>query len=173
MACSLARTFEVIGEWWTLLVLRDLFRGLSRFDDIRANLRVATNVLTDRLATLVEHGLVERRAYQERPPKCEYLLTDKGRDLFPAIAALMRWDDRWQGGDAGPSLVLRHDHCGQITEAVVVCSCCEQLLQADNVTPLPGPGDRLGRGTERVGAVVLERTLEQLPGDDHDDQSST
>jgi DNA-binding HxlR family transcriptional regulator len=177
MACSLARTLEVIGGRWTLLVLRDLFLGLSRFDDIRANLGIATNVLTDRLATLLEHGLVERRAYQQRPPRFEYLLTDKGRDLFPAIAALMRWGDRWQAGDAGPPLVFRHDHCGQITEAVVVCACCAEPLQAGNVTPLPGPGGRLGRGTDRVGAVVLERTPatspEQFPGDDHHDQPST
>jgi DNA-binding HxlR family transcriptional regulator len=107
MACSLARTLEVVGEWWTLLILRDLFLGLSRFEDIRANLGVATNVLTARLTTLVEHGLIERRAYQDHPPRYEYVLTDKGRDLFPAITALIRWGDRWEAGDAGPPLLLR------------------------------------------------------------------
>lgn len=177
MACSLAQTLEVVGEWWTPLVLRDLFMGLSRFEDIRANLGVATNVLTDRLVTLVEHGLVERRAYQPKPPRFEYVLTDKGRDLFPAIAALIRWGDRWQAGEAGPPLLFRHDHCGQITQAVVVCSCCAAPLKADNVTPLPGPGGRLGRGTQRVGAVPLDRTRatspEQLPGEDHHDHRIT
>ena len=157
MACSLARTLEVVGEWWTLLVLRDLFSGLSRFEDIRANLGVATNVLTARLTTLVEHGLLDRRAYQDHPPRYEYVLTDKGRDLFPAITALIRWGDRWEADDAGPPLLLVHDDCQQVTDAVVVCSRCGGPLDVGNVSPILGPGGRLAPGTERVGAVLLGR----------------
>jgi DNA-binding HxlR family transcriptional regulator len=157
MTCSLARTLEVVGEWWTLLVLRDLFLGLTRFEDICADLGIATNVLTDRLATLVDHGLVERRSYQRRAPRFDYVLTDKGRDLFPAIAALIRWGDRWEAGDAGPPLMLVHDDCGEITDAVVVCSRCGKPLNSENVTTIAGPGGRLGPGTARIGLLLHER----------------
>lgn len=157
MTCSLARTLEVVGEWWTLLVLRDLFLGLSRFEDICADLGVATNVLTDRLATLVDHGLIERRAYQDHPPRFEYVLTEKGRDLFPAITALIRWGDRWEAGEAGPPLVLVHNDCGEATEAVVVCSRCARPLNSENITTMAGPGGRVGRGTARTGPLLYER----------------
>ena len=157
MTCSIARTLEVVGEWWTLLVLRDLFVGLTRFEDICADLGVATNVLTDRLATLVEHGLVERRAYQDHPPRFEYVLTRKGRALFPAIAALMRWGDRWEARGAGPPMMLVHDDCGEVTEGVVVCSRCGGPLESENVVTIAGPGGRVGRGTALIGPLLHQR----------------
>src|SRR5262249_31028347 len=110
--CSIARTAHVVGEWWTPLILRDLFAGISRVEDLPRARGVASNVLADRLASLTEHGIVERRPYQEAPTRYEYVLTEKGRDLFPVVAALIRWGDRWEAGDAGPPTVLVHDGCG-------------------------------------------------------------
>jgi DNA-binding HxlR family transcriptional regulator len=159
MTCSLARALEVVGEWWTLLVLRDLFVGLTRFEDICADLGVATNVLTDRLATLVDHGLVERRRYQDHPERFDYVLTEKGRDLFPAIAALVRWGDRWESGEAGAPMTLVHRDCGEATEALVVCSKCGRPLDAGNVVAVAGPGGRTGRGTSVIAPLLHERGL--------------
>lgn len=93
--CSVARALEVVGERWTLLILRDAFLGVRRFDDFQRSLGVARNVLNARLQRLVEHGLLERRRYQERPERFEYRLTEMGLDLLPVIEALMRWGDRW------------------------------------------------------------------------------
>ena len=157
MVCSVARTLEGVGEWWTLLVLRDLFVGLTHFEDICADLGVATNVLTDRLATLVEHGLVERRPYQDHPPRFEYVLTEKGRDFFPVMAALMRWGDRWEAGEAGPPMMLVHEDCGEVTEGVVVCSHCGGALESENVVTIAGPGGRIGRGTALTGPLLHQR----------------
>ena len=99
--CSVARTVDIIGEWWTPLILRDAFYGRTRFEDFQRSLGVARNVLTVRLERMVETGIMERRRYQERPPRDEYVLTDKGRDLFPVIAALLAWGDRWTAGRPG------------------------------------------------------------------------
>src|SRR5437868_2735664 len=112
MACSIARTLEVIGEWWTLLILRDAFLGVRRFDDFQSSLGIARNILTDRLATLVRHGILTRERYQERPARYEYRLTEKGFDLYPIIVGLLRWGDRWTAGAEGPPLVLEHQGCG-------------------------------------------------------------
>src|SRR5687767_5069851 len=95
MNCSIAQALEVVGEWWTLLILRDVFLGVRRFDDFQKRLGIARNVLADRLDTLVERGILERRPYQDRPPRDEYVLTEKGRDLLPVIHALREWGDRW------------------------------------------------------------------------------
>ncbi len=99
--CSIARTLDVVGEWWTLLILRDAFRGTRRFDDFQASLGLARSVLTARLSKLTEHGVLERRAYSEHPPRYEYRLTEKGRALFPVIAALIAWGDQWAPTPAG------------------------------------------------------------------------
>src|SRR3954466_13822696 len=93
--CSIARTLEVIGDRWTLLILRDAFRGVRRFDDLQRDLGIARNILTDRLQKLVDHGVLMRRLYQERPPRYEYRLTRMGYDLSPALVALMRWGDQY------------------------------------------------------------------------------
>ena len=128
-SCSIARTLAVIGERWTMLILRDAFRGVRRFDDIQRDLGIARNILTDRLQKLVDHGVLERRQYQDRPPRYEYRLTPKGRDLSPALVALMRWGDRWAvAGD--PNTVLVHDACGTELEQLLRCPTC-----AVEVTP--------------------------------------
>src|SRR5215207_8178729 len=115
MDCSVARTLEVVGEWWTMLIVRDAFFGVTRFDDFQRRLGIARNVLTARLDKLVEVGVLERVAYQERPRRYEYRLTAKGRDLWPVLNALREWGDRWTAGDDGPPLDLVHRACGEVT----------------------------------------------------------
>ena len=130
MQCSIARTLEVIGERWSLLVVRDAFYGVRRFDDFQLDLGVARNVLADRLARLVEHGVMERRQYAERPPRWEYVLTQKGRELMPVLLAMMRWGDEWESGENTPPPVrLRHLACGEDTTPLVTCEHCGEELQ--------------------------------------------
>lgn len=139
MNCTVAKTVEVMGERWSLLVLREVFFGTRRFEDFRRRLGIARNILADRLDGLVDQGILERRAYQERPERFEYRLTDKGRELYPVILALKRWGDRWEVGEAGPPLHLRHD-CGAVFDAVPVCPHCGREVHAREVRPEPGPG---------------------------------
>ena len=138
--CSIARALEVVGERWTLLILRDAFLGVRRFDDFQRDLGVARNVLNTRLQRLVEHGLLDRRRYQERPERFEYRLTDMGRDLLPAIVSLMHWGDTWLAGESGPPTILRHRGCGGAVSARCTCETCGAALVAHDVEALPGPG---------------------------------
>lgn len=137
MDCSVARTLEVVGEWWSLLILRDAFRGVSRFDDFQQNLGIARNVLTARLNTLVEHQILERSRYQERPERHEYRLTERGHDLFPVIASLLRWGDRWAVGPEGPPVVLLHEACGRDAQPVLTCSHCGSEVTARDIHSEP------------------------------------
>ena len=139
--CSIARSLEIVGEWWTLLVIRDVFLGLRRFDDIQRDLGISRNILSDRLSTLLDHGILERRRYQEHPERFEYRLTDKGIDLYPVLVALLRWGDRWESPD-GPPLRLEHRACGHDSEAVMVCGHCGEPLDAREVRFRKGPGWR-------------------------------
>jgi DNA-binding HxlR family transcriptional regulator len=93
--CPIARTIDVVGEWWSILIPRDAFRGIRRFDAFQASLGIARNMLSHRLKQLVEAGLLETRPYSERPPRHEYHLTDKGRDFYPVLMTLMAWGNRW------------------------------------------------------------------------------
>jgi len=139
MNCSVAQCLEVVGEWWSLLIIRDAFMGVRRFDEFQARLGIARNVLNDRLGKLVDEAVFERVQYQERPPRFEYRLTDKGRDLWPIVTAMRQWGDRWAAPD-GPPLVVRHNSCGHIADAVAVCSECHEPLDARSVSAEPGPG---------------------------------
>ena len=127
MQCSIARTLEVIGERWSLLIVRDAFYGVRRFDDFQADLGIARNVLTDRLGRLVEHGVMERRQYEDRPPRYEYRLTDKGRDLMPVLLAMVKWGDTWAAGEE-PPVQFTHTTCGAETTPAMVCSQCREEL---------------------------------------------
>lgn len=138
--CSVARTVDLLGDWWTPLVLREAFYGTKRFDDFERVLGLGRNVLTQRLGTLVDAGVLERVPYQDRPPRYEYLLTDKGRDLFGVLVAIMAWGDRWLAPSAGPPVVLHHDACDHDTSAVVVCQHCGRPLRSGDVTVGLGPG---------------------------------
>jgi DNA-binding HxlR family transcriptional regulator len=108
MACSIARSLDVVGEPWTPLIIRDLWLGRHKFDDIQRNLNISRKVLTERLKTLVEAGVVERRPYQRDPERYDYLLTDKGQELMNVLLALMAWGDRWVSGDGGEPMLIRH-----------------------------------------------------------------
>src|SRR5688572_29015928 len=100
--CSVARAVDLLGDWWTPLVLREAYYGVRRFDDFHKMLGIGRNVLTVRLNRLVGEGLMEKEPYSERPPRYDYVLTDKGRDYWPVMAAMAAWGDRWLDGGAGP-----------------------------------------------------------------------
>jgi DNA-binding HxlR family transcriptional regulator len=129
--CSVAATLELIGERWTLLVLRDVFSGRRRFDQIQRTNGIATNVLTARLQRLVDEGILERRPYSWRPPRYEYFLTDKGLDLWPVLIALMGWGDRHLRGSEGPPVeVLHKGDCGGRVNDRGICETCGKVLSA-------------------------------------------
>jgi DNA-binding HxlR family transcriptional regulator len=138
--CSIARTLAFLGERWTVLILRELFVGRRRFDQIQAELGVATNILSERLSTLVNEGIVERRRYSEHPERYEYRLTEKGRDLQPIMLELMKWGARHKPLGGGPMRVIVHTECGHEVEPVQVCSHCGGELDNDNVRAPLGPG---------------------------------
>jgi DNA-binding HxlR family transcriptional regulator len=138
--CSVARPLSFLGERWALLVLRDLFLGRRRFDEIQDSLGIASNVLSQRLATLVEEGIVERRRYSEHPERFEYRLTAKGRDLQPILLALLRWGDAYTADAAGPPLETVHAECDHAFHMVPTCSHCGGEVEAANVRSRPGPG---------------------------------
>jgi DNA-binding HxlR family transcriptional regulator len=148
--CSIARTLDVVGEWWTLLVIRDITFGNRRFDSIQANLGVARNVLADRLATLVEHGVLERRRYQEHPDRFEYALTDMGRDLYPVLLTLMAWGDKYLSPD-GPPGIVHHTVCDHDTVPTLVCSSCGETLGNREIRVNPGPGWRRPGAAQAAG----------------------
>jgi DNA-binding HxlR family transcriptional regulator len=137
--CSVASALEVVGERWSLLVVRDAFLGIRRFDDFQRSLGVARNVLQTRLERLVEQGVLERRLYNERPPRYEYRLTEKGVDLWPVIVALLKWGDRHVYPD-GPPRLLEHRDCGGEIDDRRVCTRCGAALEARDVVARPGPG---------------------------------
>ena len=138
--CSIARSVDLLGDWWTPLVIREAFLGRRRFDDIQGSLGIGRNVLTQRLKRLVEEGMLDRLRYQEKPDRYEYVLTEKGRDFYPVLAAMIAWGDRWLSGDEGPPIVLHHKPCGHDTTPQVVCSECKAPIQARDMRPRPGPG---------------------------------
>jgi DNA-binding HxlR family transcriptional regulator len=135
--CSIAKPLSFLGERWTVLILRDLFMGRRRFDEFQASLGVATNVLSQRLATLTEEGIVERRRYSEHPERFEYVLTEKGRDLQPVLLALLAWGDRYTAENGPPLEVVHGDHA---FHAVQTCSVCGEPVDSHNVHNRPGPG---------------------------------
>jgi DNA-binding HxlR family transcriptional regulator len=139
--CSIAKSLELIGERWTMLVVREIFLGHRRFDEMASRLDIARNVLTTRLARLVEEGVLEKVRYQERPERFEYRLTEKGIDLWPVIVSLLQFGDRYYAPD-GPPMVLRHKRCGGLVDAHRICDTCGKRLTARDVTGRPGPGAR-------------------------------
>jgi DNA-binding HxlR family transcriptional regulator len=148
MNCSVAQCLEVVGEWWSMLIVRDAFLGVTRFDDFHERLGISRNVLNQRLAHLVDHGVIERVAYSEHPPRFDYRLTTKGKDLWHVLTAMRQWGDRWAAPD-GPPLEVVHKACGHKAKVVPSCSVCGQRLTARDVRAVAGPGagdDELIRG---------------------------
>jgi len=138
--CSVAGALEVIGERWSLLIVRDVMNGNRRFGELQRSLGVARNVLSARLQRLVEEGILERRAYQESPPRHEYFLTEKGLDLWPALVALQGWGDRHSTGPEGPPMLIVHKQCGGTVSDRGVCESCGETLNARDARAVPGPG---------------------------------
>lgn len=136
MECSIARTLEVVGERWSLLVIRDAFYGVRRFEDFQRDLGVARNILTDRLKKLTDQGVLERRVYATRPNRYEYRLTESGRDLLPVLLTLMQWGDRWAAAD-GPPVRIRHLNCGHDVEPVLACDHCGTELRREELRAHP------------------------------------
>lgn len=139
MPCSVAQALEIIGEWWTPLILRDAFLGVTRFGDFQERLGIARNVLTTRLDALVEHGVLTRVPYQDHPVRYDYRLTEKGRDLWLVVAALREWGDRWEAPD-GPPVEVVHRSCGHPTHIVPTCSECGERLELADLRARRGPG---------------------------------
>ncbi len=138
--CSIARSLELVGERWTILVLRNVFLGVRRFDEMQRDLGIARNVLAARLDRLVGEGILEKVPYQERPLRHEYRLTDKGLDLWPVIVELLQWGDRYAAPAAGPPVVLRHKGCGGAVGERRICTRCGELLGVRDVRAEAGPG---------------------------------
>jgi DNA-binding HxlR family transcriptional regulator len=148
MHCSVAQCLEVVGEWWSMLILRDAFLGVTRFDDFQQRLGIARNILNQRLNRLVDEGVLDKVAYSHHPPRYDYRLTAKGRDLWPVLTALRQWGDIHAAPD-GPPLKVIHKKCGQVAQAIMTCSACGDPLTGRDVRAVRGPGD-------------LDHLLEQL-----------
>jgi DNA-binding HxlR family transcriptional regulator len=139
MHCSVAQCLEVVGEWWSLLIVRDAFLGVTRFDDFQERLGISRNVLNQRLARLVEAGILVKVPYSEHPPRHDYRLTDKGRDLWPVLTTMRQWGDKHAAPD-GPPLELIHERCGHVSDARMICSSCGEGIGPGDVRAIPGPG---------------------------------
>ncbi|MCP2336299.1 winged helix-turn-helix transcriptional regulator [Actinomadura rupiterrae] len=139
MACSIARTLDVIGEPWSPLILRDVWAGLTRFQQLQADLGISRKVLTERLDHLVERGVLERRPYDQRP-RYEYVLTERGTELVDVLMVMAAWGDRWLAGEAGPPVLYHHNTCGETSNAGLHCTHCGARMHPTEVTLLPGPG---------------------------------
>jgi len=129
-SCSIARTLDVVGEWWTPLILRDVAYGVRRFRELQDDLGISANVLSDRLELLVEQGILATRVYQQRPLRSEYELTEKGAELVPALLALMQWGDRWSWPRGRGPVSVVHEGCGGEARVQLRCERCEQELAA-------------------------------------------
>jgi DNA-binding HxlR family transcriptional regulator len=139
MHCSVAQCLEVVGEWWSMLIVRDIFLGVSRFDQFQERLGISRNVLNQRLSRLVDAGVLVKVPYSDHPPRYDYRLTDVGRDLWPVLTAMRQWGDK-HGAPDGPPLQTIHKDCGQISDAVLTCSSCGEPIGPRDVRAVPGPG---------------------------------
>ncbi|MEM0955519.1 MAG: helix-turn-helix domain-containing protein [Pseudomonadota bacterium] len=140
--CAIARTLSIVGDRWTLLIVRDAFLGTRRFADFQRQLDISRHRLADRLEKLVTAGVMERRPYQERPVRHAYHLTQMGIELYPVMLSLARWGNDWLDDGSGPPVEYVHRACGKIMQAELHCSECEAPLNPHDVIPIIGPGLR-------------------------------
>jgi DNA-binding HxlR family transcriptional regulator len=145
MQCSVAQCLEVVGEWWSMLILRDLFLGVSRFDQFQQRLGISRNILNQRLTRLVAAGVLVKVPYSEHPLRHDYRLTDKGRDLWPVLTSMRQWGDRYAAPD-GPPLEIVHQGCGHVAEAIMTCSACGEPIGAREVKVAGGEPVTTGSG---------------------------
>jgi DNA-binding HxlR family transcriptional regulator len=143
-ADSVGRALSLVGERWTMMILREAFFGVRRYGQLARNLDIPRPTLSLRLRKLVDAGLLDRVPYSTQPERHEYRLTQAGRDLFPAVIALMRWGDTYLAGPQGAPIVLRHESCGKRTRPRLACEECGEEITTRNVTPERGPGFRAG-----------------------------
>ena len=140
MPCSVARSMAILGDRWTMLILRNAFMAMRRFDDFQASLGMPRHILSTRLKKLVEAGVFVKVPYQEAPVRYEYRLTEKGKDMYPIIMALVAWGDKWLDEGKGAPLVFHHKRCGKAFTPVVCCSECGEPVVAREVMATAGPG---------------------------------
>lgn len=167
--CSIARTLDIVGEWWTPLILRDVAYGIRRFGEIQADLGISANILTDRLESLSGDGLIESRPYRQRPQRYEYHLTEKGAELVPSLLALMRWGDRWTWPSGNGPVRVVHERCDHEVRLEIRCPHCEcevtpgELRAKPRATPAdtPGAGEP---GEDRPGGISGRRLYSSEDG---------
>ncbi|MER5796521.1 helix-turn-helix domain-containing protein [Streptomyces sp. NPDC001980] len=166
--CSLARALEVVGERWTLLVMRDAFYGVRRFNDFSAHLDAPRSVLSARLAALVDAGLLERRPDPEHGGRRLYEVTDKGRTLWPPLYALRAWGEAYAAGDHEPGRTFTHAHCGRPLDPTARCVACDTVPEPQDVMviPLGTPGEGARTDPVALGLRKPHRLLDPLPGPD-------
>ena len=153
--CSVARSLSVVGERWTMLIIRDAFLGTRRFDQFQNNLGITRHRLSERLGKLVDAGVLVKVPYHDRPVRYEYRLTRKGLGLYPVLMSLARWGDEWMDKGEGVPMEYVHLKCGKVAHAVMSCSECHEPLKPEEVTPRLGPALReLASELERQGEVI-------------------
>jgi DNA-binding HxlR family transcriptional regulator len=162
--CSIARTLDVAGEWWTPLILRDVAYGVRRFGEIQEDLGISANVLADRLDGLVEEGLLERHPYRRRPERHEYRLTEMGADLIPALLALMQWGDRWKWPDAHGPVRVSHTECDHDVRVEVRCEHCDRELGVAELRASVRAGVTRAPAEHQPGSVSAARLLSSGTG---------
>ena len=153
MDCSVAQCLEVVGEWWSLLIVRDAILGVTRFDEFQRSLGISRNVLVQRLARLVDMEVLEKVPYSTRPPRSEYRLTERGRDLWPVITAMRQWGDKYES-PLGPRIQLVHRGCGATTDVALVCAACGEPVTSRDVKAVAGPG-RAMREPDRLATTSV------------------
>lgn len=158
--CSLARTVAVIGDRWSLLVLRECFLRTRRFEGFQSKLKITRHLLADRLKKLVRFGVLRRVPYQEAPKRFEYLLTQKGLDLYPIVMAMVHWGDTHMVDERGRPIIHQHKTCGKVFDPVLVCSECGEPLDAREVHVHPGPGSRT---LSALASPELEAPIAKVP----------
>ena len=157
MNCSVARALDQVGQWWTLLIVRECTQGSRRFEEFQSNLGIARNILATRLDSMVESGILERYPIEDRANTDGYRLTPKGEDLYPVLVALLQWGDRWMAVDGKPPLTLVEDRSGDPIEPISVHGKRGQPLSFHEVRFVAGPG-----ATERTRTVVENRNQRVL-----------
>ncbi len=161
--CSIAAALEIVGDRWTILILRDAFRGIRRFDELRRDLDIPRAVLSERLRRLVESGVLVKRRYQERPERFEYRLTPMGLQLSPILVSLMQWGDRWLSGEDGPPTSLVHEPCGTEIDLGYYCWTCQTPFDPTAIASRPGH-DHGPSATRHAHAPTSSNPTKERPG---------
>jgi DNA-binding HxlR family transcriptional regulator len=139
MTCSIARTLSVVGDRWTMLIIRDVFLGIRKFEGMQRDLGLTPHRLSDRLRKLVRDGILVRVPYEKRPRRFEYRLTEKGIDLYPLIVVMVEWGDRWMAGPDGVPVELVHQPCGHSIKPELICPDCKSKIEPREMSARPGP----------------------------------